>query len=171
MSTDISAILGGKSGGRNISLSLVNNGHQPVEDLADYVKRVRHDRGLSQRDVEFKSGNKISKGYIGQIENREVLGQSVTPQKLQALAVGLGVSEDEIFAIARGKPVGPMPPTDFHSALAAMGIEHFQAYGGVENLTDEDRAEIVGVLEAIIEQKLIRRAKAGGDKGGRGKKK
>jgi transcriptional regulator with XRE-family HTH domain len=103
MSTDISSKLKDISGGRYIRVSGMNNGRIPKEDLADYVKRARHENGLSQRDVEAKSSGGISKGYIGQIENREVLGLSVTPQKLRALAKGLGVSEDEIFAVARGK--------------------------------------------------------------------
>jgi transcriptional regulator with XRE-family HTH domain len=103
MSTGISPTLTVIAGGRFTSLSAVNNGHRQIEDLADYLRRVRNEKGMSQRDVEIKSGNRISKGYIGQIENREVLGHSVTPQKLQALAVGLGISEDEIFAVARGK--------------------------------------------------------------------
>ncbi|MET0650202.1 MAG: helix-turn-helix transcriptional regulator, partial [Pyrinomonadaceae bacterium] len=81
----------------NISLSVVQTGRAIKEDLADYLRRIRNEKGLSLRDVEVKSGSKISKGYVGQIENRSVLGQSVTPQKLQALSVGLGVSEDEIF--------------------------------------------------------------------------
>jgi transcriptional regulator with XRE-family HTH domain len=159
MSTDISAILVALSGGRDISLSGVNNGREHVEDLAEFVQRVRREKGLSQRDVETKSERGISKGYIGQIENREVLADSVTPQKLRALARGLGVSEDEIFAIARGKPLGPMSPTDFYSALEALGVEQFQAYGGVAKLSDEDRAEIIGVLTAMIEQKLKRKQK------------
>src|SRR5919206_2156312 len=103
MSTGISPTLTVIAGGRFTSLSAVNNRQRQIEDLADYLRRVRNEKGMSQRDVEIKSGNRISKGYIGQIENREVLGHSVTPQKLQALAVGLGVSEDEVFAVARGK--------------------------------------------------------------------
>ncbi len=53
-----------------------------------------------------------------------------------------------------------MSPTDFYSALEALGVEQFQAYGGVDSLSDEDRAEIVGVLTALIEQKLKRKQKA-----------
>jgi transcriptional regulator with XRE-family HTH domain len=102
MSTDISTKSVALSGGRNCSLFGVNIGQETVEDLAAYVQRIRHEKGLSQREVQAQSGKKISKGYIGQIENREVLGHSVTPQKLRALAKGLGVAEDEVFAKARG---------------------------------------------------------------------
>lgn len=167
MSMDISGLLGDKSGGRYISLLAVNNRHRPVEELADYVKRLRFEKGLSQREVEVKSGNRISKGYIGQIENREVLGHSVTPQKLQALAVGLGVSEDEIFAVARGKSLEPMTPTDFRSALDALGVSQIQSAGGLDldNLTTEDQQEVVEMITALITQKLRRRQAGAGGKG------
>lgn len=103
MSTKILDVSSRISFNRDTSLLVVQNRQGAKEDLADYLRRMRNDKGLSLRDVEVKSGGRISKGYVGQIENRTVLGQSVTPQKLQALAVGLGVSEDEIFAVARGK--------------------------------------------------------------------
>ena len=140
------------------------------ENLASYVKRVRSEKGLSTTDVERQSRHGGAKGisdaYVTRIENGYVT--NVSPAKLSALARGLQVSEDEIFAVARGKPTGPMTPTDFLSALEAMGVEHFQAFGGVERLTDEDRQEIVGVIEAVIEQKLKRK---GPPSNGAGKKK
>jgi transcriptional regulator with XRE-family HTH domain len=108
------------------------------EDLADYVKRVRHEKGLSQRDVEIKSGNGISKGYIGQIENREVLGQSVTPKKLQALAKGLEEPEDKLFAIARGIAENG-EPKELEEEIAVM------FYGWSEASEEDKRA----TLEAI----------------------
>src|SRR5919107_5307455 len=78
------------------------------ENLSDFVRRVRGEKGLSTLDVERNSGNRITDGYVSQIENGYV--KNVSPEKLQALARGLAVSEDEIFAVARGaKTVGEMP--------------------------------------------------------------
>lgn len=74
------------------------------EELADYVRRIRQEKGLSVQEVENaarRAGFKISRSYVSQIENRYIL--SVTAAKLQALARGLGVSEDEVFDVARGK--------------------------------------------------------------------
>jgi transcriptional regulator with XRE-family HTH domain len=74
------------------------------EDLADYVRRVRNEKGLSLKDVverAQRSGVRISNGYISQIENRYYINP--TRDKLVALARGLGVPDDEIFAVARGK--------------------------------------------------------------------
>lgn len=70
------------------------------EGLADYVRRVRREKGLSTLDVERNSGNRITDGYVSQIENGYV--KNVSPEKLTALAKGLDVLEDDIFAVARG---------------------------------------------------------------------
>jgi len=40
------------------------------EDLAAYVRRVRTEKELSTQQVEDRSGGKISRGYISQIEGR-----------------------------------------------------------------------------------------------------
>lgn len=152
MSTDISELMVDISGGRYIRLSGVNNGQQPQEDLADFVKRIRFEKDLSQRDVEVKSGSGISKGYIGQIENRTVLGHSVTPQKLQALAVGLGVSEDAIFAVARGKPLNG--PEVFDSEIAVL-------FNGFDELSDKDKLELLATVKMLASEVQRRRPRNG----------
>ncbi|MDQ1610308.1 MAG: hypothetical protein QOG00_239 [Pyrinomonadaceae bacterium] len=152
MSTDISGASVDILGGRYISLSGVNNGHQPKEDLSDYVKRIRFEKGLSQRDVEIKSGGEISKGYIGQIENRTVLGHSVTPQKLQALSVGLGVGEDEIFAVARGKTLNSAE--SFDSEIAVL-------FKGFDELSDEDKLELLATVKMLANEVQRRRPRNG----------
>jgi transcriptional regulator with XRE-family HTH domain len=145
----------------NISLSVVQNGRPIKEDLADYVRRVRNEKGLSLRDVEVKSGGGISKGYVGQIENRDVLGQSVTPHKLQALAVGLGVSEDEIFAVARGKSLSQ--PEVFDSEIYVM-------FRGFDELSDEDKADLLGTIRMLAAEVQRRRPRKPSVNGKGGKK-
>ncbi len=71
--------------------------------LADYVSRIRQEKRLSLNDVVRQSGNQIANSHVSRIENG--LTTNVTTDKLRALAKGLGVSEDEIFAVARGKSV------------------------------------------------------------------
>jgi transcriptional regulator with XRE-family HTH domain len=79
-----------------------------TEKLPDYIRRIRAEKGLSTADVEKKSGFTVTDGYVSHIENGRV--KNVSPEKLRALAKGLGVSEDEIFAIVRGaNKVGDMP--------------------------------------------------------------
>lgn len=72
-----------------------------AENLSDYVRRIRAEKGLSTVDVETQSGSRISDSYVTRIENGYV--KNVSPEKLQALAKGLGISEEEIFAVALGK--------------------------------------------------------------------
>ena len=71
--------------------------------LASYVKKVRAEKQLSLKDVERAAANKITHGYINQIENGTVRSETVSVEKLKALAKGLGVPEDDVFRIARGR--------------------------------------------------------------------
>lgn len=100
-------------------ISTVNS--KRIESLADYVRRVRQEKGLSTLEVERNSGNQITDGYVSQIENSYV--KNVSPQKLQALAKGLGVSEEEIFAVARGKSLNEDEALDAEMAHFASRVK------------------------------------------------
>lgn len=80
---------------------------ESAETLADYVSRMRQEKRLSLNDVVRQSGNRIANSHVSRIENG--LTTNVTTDKLRALAKGLGVSEAEIFAVARGKSVSGDP--------------------------------------------------------------
>lgn len=71
--------------------------------LSEYVRDVVNKKGLSSGDVQKRSRNKISFGYVNDIINERTTNPSV--EKLQALALGLGVPEDELFRVARGLPI------------------------------------------------------------------
>ena len=70
------------------------------EELSNYVSRVMAEKGLSVRDVQAVSGGKITASYVSGIVNETSKNLSVS--KLQALATGLDVSEEEVFKVARG---------------------------------------------------------------------
>src|SRR5437867_37748 len=78
------------------------------ETLSDFVRRIRRERNLSLTDVQRRSGRLIASSYVSRIENGYIL--NVTPKKLKALAKGLGVSEDQIFAITRGLEAESLSP-------------------------------------------------------------
>lgn len=70
--------------------------------LGDFVRRAREDAGLTLIDVAKRSGGEITDGHVSRIENGFV--RNVKPDKLRALASGLGVP---LLALA----------------MAAMGLE------------------------------------------------
>lgn len=110
-----------------------------IEPLADYVRRVRHEKRLSTTDVENQSGGAISDAYVTRIENGYV--KNVSPEKLAALAKGLGISEDEIFAVARGKSLDYKDPLDEVKVL----------FNGWAEASDEDRAATMELIRMIAE--------------------
>ena len=73
------------------------------ETLAQYVARIIREKGLKHHEVRLLSGGGITDGYVRGIMTEKAKNPSV--DKLKALARGLGVSEDEIFRVARGLPL------------------------------------------------------------------
>ena len=72
------------------------------ETLAAYVTRIIKEKGLKHHEVTEIAGGEITEGYVRGIMSGKARNPSV--DKLKALARGLGVSEDEIFRVARGRP-------------------------------------------------------------------
>jgi transcriptional regulator with XRE-family HTH domain len=112
----------------NTSIALPNvcYGKHPVvkgeqETLADYVRRVIRDKDLSYRKVADASGGKISPTTISDVINGQI--GDIKTQTLKALAKGLGVPEDEIFAVARGKSLDASEAIDAEMALFASRVK------------------------------------------------
>lgn len=68
--------------------------------LGQYVKRVMKLKGLTQKDVQRMSGERITDGYVASITTGRARNLSV--DKIAALAEGLGVDIDELFHVACG---------------------------------------------------------------------
>lgn len=71
------------------------------ERLCDFVRRIRNEKGLSLIDVSKQSaifGPSISGSYVSRIERNPKV--KVTLDKLTALAHGLGIPVEEMFAHA-----------------------------------------------------------------------
>ena len=82
----------------------LKRGANRLECLGDFVRRIRHEKDLSLIDVSKQSalfGLPISGSYINRIERNPKL--RVTPDRLKALAHGLGVPVEELFAHALRK--------------------------------------------------------------------
>ena len=117
-----------------------------AEGLARYVARVLKEKRLSLRDVQVMSGGKITDAYVGSIINGRARNLSV--EKLQALARGLGVDEDEIFRVARGAddsgPVDNRTGDPWHSVMFLRLMERV--------LSDPDVKEILDVVVELSEE-------------------
>jgi transcriptional regulator with XRE-family HTH domain len=70
-------------------------------DLSRYVRGVMKQKGLTQRDVELRSGGKITDGYVADILSGAAKNPSV--EKIKALARGLDVNVYELFDVACGQ--------------------------------------------------------------------
>jgi transcriptional regulator with XRE-family HTH domain len=117
-----------------------------ADGLARYVARVLKEKRLSRRDVQVMSGWRITDAYVGSIIKGRARNLSV--EKLQALARGLGVDEDEIFRVARGAagsdPVDNRAGDPWHSVMFLRLMERV--------VSDPDVKEILDVLVELSEE-------------------
>jgi transcriptional regulator with XRE-family HTH domain len=71
-----------------------------VESLGEFIRRVRKEKNMSCADVSRRSTRKgqgqIAASYINRLENNPKLRP--TADRLKALADGLGVPAEELFA-------------------------------------------------------------------------
>lgn len=72
-----------------------------LDKLKDYVRRIIAEKRLNYREVARRSRGLISHSTVGDVLNGRNLNPSI--DALRGFAYGLGVTEEEIFAIARGK--------------------------------------------------------------------
>lgn len=152
---------------QSVKCFVVRSGRQK---LADYVERERGVRGWSFGEIVRRSGGHIkSASTLTNLVAGHV--QTVSEETLRGIAKAFEDNDAEIFEIYYGKSLDKLSPTDFASALEALGVEQLQAYGGVENLSDEDRAEVVAMLKTMIVEKLKRKPPKGGNGDGGGRKK
>lgn len=118
---------------------------EQVESLADLVRRVRREKKLSLNDVVRQSGGRIANSHVSRIENG--FATNVTPEKLCALAAGLQVSEDDVFAAARGVATTDVQrPEDFA-----------KIFYGWDEATVEERTAAMDAIKMIAESFQRRR--------------
>jgi transcriptional regulator with XRE-family HTH domain len=113
--------------------------------LAEFVRRTRHEKKLSTKDVETNSDGEISDSYVSRIESGIVA--NVSPGKLNALAKGLQIPADTLYRVARGLPAER--PKERMEILA-------EAYDG-QDLSESDWAEIEAVIKTMIDSKKAKK--------------
>jgi len=122
------------------------------EDLADFVRRVLKEKGLTTRDVEQRAkrkGKQINNGHVSRIVSRTAT--NLTVDKLKALAFGLGVREKEIFDHVLSDPLESN--SDFQVSDFALLFDKY------EDLPEGDKKEVQVLIKAIeyeIERRLAK---------------
>ena len=109
--------------------------------LADFVRGVMEEKRLSLQDVSDRSRGTIPKPTVNDIKNGKTANPTV--ETLKALAKGLGVSEEEIFAYARGRTIADSDVED--AFFNAMGYDF-------RRLSEADKDVYRPILESIKEQ-------------------
>jgi transcriptional regulator with XRE-family HTH domain len=122
------------------------------ESLGQYVRRVLKEKGLTLTDVQRRAGGGISRGYICDISNGHIT--SLTLKKLQALARGLDVPEEELFSVARGAP--PRPQEFAESRFAVVCARYLE-------LAEEDQKEVAALLDLVAREIERRRGRRSGE--------
>lgn len=122
-------------------------GDVPLESPQEYVNRVMQEAGMVHRTVAERAvalGHKLSAGYVHNIASGDVDNPSV--KLVQALAVGLGRPEDEVFLVFRGKA----PTEGVRDSFFAMLANEYQ------HLANGDQKELRVVLK-MLQREIQRR--------------
>lgn len=133
------------------------------ENLGDYLRRVISEKNLTYRQVAERSGGRISHAAISDIisgKTKEIKSSTIT-----ALARGLGVPEEEIFAVIRGK--SPTDDPDYknwkYAALfddaKRLTPEQMEKF---ENIMEIARREVTRMLEEQEKESLRRSGRVRG---------
>lgn len=105
--------------------------------LSEFVRRALAEKRYSLREVERCSRGRISAGYISDLARCKATNPGV--QKLAALALALGVSEEELDRAAAGRPA---PQRD---ELEARLLAYFRA------LPEGRRRDLLALAEIFYE--------------------
>ena len=112
------------------------------ETIGDYIRRVMNEENLTFRNIESLSKGAISAGYVNDLVKGKTKNPSVA--KLKALARGLGRTETEVIAIARGE--APERGSDFlKSRLGIVSLRMTQ----LPKMTDIDEAKADILIESL----------------------
>jgi transcriptional regulator with XRE-family HTH domain len=120
---------------------------QETVNLSDFVRQVMQAKSLTTRDVEKASGKAITHSYVNKIKNGDA--KNLSTAILQGLAKGLGVSEEEIFSIVRGKE--REPDTKINNTFELLSLK----FSGIKSSKNRARAE---VLVEMLDRELERMA-------------
>lgn len=111
-----------------------------MEKLRAYVIRIMQEKGLSEWQIQKRANGKVSDSYVKSIISGKA--KSISVEKLNALAVGLGVDGVELYKIASGEDV-PQKEEDLWPSLVLLNALQ-------KILTSPD---LTGLIQAILRSK------------------
>lgn len=111
-------------------------------DLADYVRGVMDEKGLTEQDIENRSHHGITRGYVSQILSRT--STNLTTKKLKALSTGLGVPFLHVLQAVAGKD----PSTDAAFRESVL----YYTYEKIKTASKEDREFFDGVIKMLLDR-------------------
>lgn len=116
------------------------------EPLGDFISRIRNAKGLSCTDVSQQSarfGEPISASYVNRIENKRIKDPS--PDRLRALAHGLGIPAEDVLARAAG--------------LVASGdqSEELRLVTRFRELSPDRRVDVLNIVDMFHSEQSSRR--------------
>lgn len=112
-----------------------------MKRLRDFIKEVMKQKCLKGLDIEKRSGGAIKDSYISDILSGKT--KSISVEKLNALAKGLGVDAVELFNIATGRPY-VAPEWTISAVLHAL-----------ETITDDH--ELSEIVKALLKASPTKR--------------
>jgi transcriptional regulator with XRE-family HTH domain len=132
------------------------------ENLADYLRqKLKENPSLRLRGIAERSGGGVTHSYLSKLMSGAASNPSV--EKLEAISEGLGVPYKEVLAATEGKSL-----TDAES----FDSEIYVAFMGFEELSDEDKAEMLATVRMLgseIQRRRPKKPKKPPDNKGKGK--
>ena len=112
-------------------------------DIGKRLRELREARGLSQGDVEDRSG--LSRAHLSKIENGH--GAPSLPV-LERWAEALDVELYQLFAVGDAQPEAPVPPERIPG-----GAQERTLLGLISQMSAEDRALLMSLAREMVKRK------------------
>lgn len=110
--------------------------------FSDFVRSQLSQKNLSYRKVAEKSGGLITHSTVGDVINEKV--NTISVDLIIGLAKGIGITEQELFDVARGKSPG----------VSQIADERFGAIAKRYSLVSEANRQNLEPLISVLEQTI-----------------
>ena len=112
-------------------------------DIGKRLRALREAKGLSQSDVEDRTG--LPRSYVSKTENGH---GTPTLQVLERWANALDVELYQLFVVGHGQPEAPVPPERIQ-----VGAQERTLLGLFGQMPAEDRPLLISLAREIVKRK------------------